>query len=383
MIKRMILLDKNINESFFLWGPRQAGKSTLLHHVFKDSIWIDLLKSEEFVKYTNHPERIREELIAENPKKIVVIDEIQKVPRLLDEVHWLIENKKFTFALCGSSARKLKRGHANLLGERAIRFELFGLCSKELGSKFDLNHMLNFGYMPNHYLSLDPRRRIRSYISDYLKEEIAAEGLTRNIPAFSDFLRAAALGDTDQISYSTIARDCGVNADTIKNYYQILTDTMLGSMLPSFTRREKRRISKSPKFYLFDVGIVNALAKRGHISLGSEVFGKAFENWFFHELNCHRNYSELHYDLAFWRLTTQVEVDFILGDMEVALEVKGTDRVRKDHLEGLRTIIEDHPNIRSRFLVCCETKKRVTEDGIVIINAIEFLDMLWAGQIIS
>lgn len=170
--------------------------------------------------------------------------------------------------------------------------------------------MLSYGHMPNHYLSLDPRRRIRPYISDYLKEEIAAEGLTRNIPAFSDFLRAAALGDTDQVSYSTIARDCVVNADNVKNYYQILTDTMLGSMLPSFTRREKRRISKSPKFYLFDVGIVNALAKRGNISLGNEVFGKAFENWFFYELNCHRNYSELHYDLAYWRLTTQVEVYF-------------------------------------------------------------------------
>jgi predicted AAA+ superfamily ATPase len=243
--------------------------------------------------------------------------------------------------------------------------------------------MLNFGYIPSHYLSTNPTRKIRSYITDYLKEEIAAEGITRNIPAFSDFLRAAALGDTDQVSYSTIARDCGVNADTVKNYYQILTDTMLGSMLPSFTQREKRRISKAPKFYLFDVGIVNALAKRGKISLGNEVFGKAYENWIFHELNCHRAYSELYYDLSFWKLTTNAEVDFILGDMEVAIEVKGTDRVRKDHLEGLRTIVEDHSKIKKRFLICCERKKRVTEDGIVVTNALEFLEMLWAGEVIS
>lgn len=220
-------------------------------------------------------------------------------------------------------------------------------------------------------------------LNDYLKEEIVAEGLTRNIPAFSDFLRAAALGATDQISYSTIARDCGVNADTVKSYYQILSDTMLGSLLPSFTQREKRRISKSPKHYMFDLGIVNALAKRGPITLGSEVYGKAFENWMCHELKCHQNYSELYYDLAFWKLTTQIEVDFILGDMEVAIEFKGTDRVRKDHLNGLRSIIEDHPNIKNRYLICCEVKKRVTEDGIIIVNALEFLDMLWTGQIIS
>jgi predicted AAA+ superfamily ATPase len=383
MFKRLISLDKSINESFFLWGPRQSGKSTLLHQIFADSVWIDLLKSEEFIKYKTHPERLREELIGESTAKIVVIDEIQKVPALLDEVHWLIENKKLTFALCGSSARKLKRGHANLLGGRAVRFELFGLCSKELGQKFDLNHMLNFGYIPSHYLSVDPRRRIRSYISDYLKEEIAEEAVTRNIPAFSDFLRAAALGDTEQVSYSTIGRDCGVNSDTVKNYYQILTDTMLGSMLPSYTRREKRRISKAPKHYFFDVGIVNALAKRGKITFGNELFGKAFENWIYHELNCHRNYSELFYDLSFWKLTTQIEVDFILGDMEVAIEVKGTDRVRKDHLEGLRAITQDHPNIKSRYLICCEAKKRVTEDGIIIINALEFLDLLWSGEIIS
>ena len=172
MINRLILLDKNSNETFFLWGPRQSGKSTLLKKTYPDSIWVDLLKSEEFVKYSSFPERLREELIAANPNKIVVIDEIQKVPRLLDEVQWLIENKKFGFALCGSSARKLKRGHANLLGGRAIRFELFGFCSRELGADFDLLHTLNFGYIPSHYLSSNPARKIRSYITDYLKEEI-------------------------------------------------------------------------------------------------------------------------------------------------------------------------------------------------------------------
>ena len=238
-------------------------------------MWIDLLKSEQFIKYKTHPERLREELISENPKQLVVIVEIQKVPQLLDEIHWLIENKKIVFALCGSSVRKLR------------------------------------------------------------------------------------------------------------NYYEILEDTLIGRMLPAYMRREKRRIVKASKFYMFDVGIVNALAKRGPIEPGSELFGKAFENWIFHELNCHRAYSGLYYDLSYWRLTTKLEVDFIVGDMDVAIEVKGTNRIRSDHLKGLRGVIEDHPAIKKRIVVCLEDNKRQTDDGILIVNYREFLKMLWNGDVIK
>lgn len=383
MFNRLIFNENVADETFFLWGPRQSGKSTWLRHLYRNHLWIDLLKSEQFIKYKTHPERLREELISENPKQLVVIVEIQKVPQLLDEIHWLIENKKIVFALCGSSARKLKRGHANLLGGRALRYELFGFCAKELGDQFDLNRMLNVGFLPSHYLSSRPTQKIRSYITDYLKEEIAAEGLTRNIPAFPDFLRAAAIGDTEPVNFSTIARDCGVNADTVRNYYEILEDTLIGRMLPAYMRREKRRIVKASKFYMFDVGIVNALAKRGPIEPGSELFGKAFENWIFHELNCHRAYSGLYYDLSYWRLTTKLEVDFIVGDMDVAIEVKGTNRIRSDHLKGLRGVIEDHPAIKKRIVVCLEDNKRQTDDGILIVNYREFLKMLWNGDVIK
>lgn len=196
-------------------------------------------------------------------------------------------------------------------------------------------------------------------------------------------MRSAALGDTEVVSYATISRDVGVSAETVKNYYQILQDTLIGRMLPAFTRREKRRVSKSPKFYLFDVGIVNHLAKRGPIRFGSELFGKAYENWLHHELQCHRSYRDLYYDVAYWQVSAQMEVDFVLGDMEVAVEVKGTERVRSDHLKGLRAIIEDHPNIRQRILVCCEKIPRKTDDGILIIGHDEFIERLWAGDIIS
>ncbi|MCX6123381.1 MAG: DUF4143 domain-containing protein [Proteobacteria bacterium] len=383
MFKRLINIDKSQNESFFLWGPRQSGKSTLLRSEYPDARWIDLLNSEQFIKYQTGPHRLREEVAAASQQQMIIIDEVQKVPRLLDEVHWLIENRGMSFGLCGSSARKLRRGHANLLGGRATRYELFGLCKMELKDAFNLERLLNFGYLPSHYTSSIAEKKIRSYVTDYLKEEIAAEGLVRNLPQFSEFLRSAAIGDTEVTSYATIARDVGISAETVKNYYQILEDTLIGRMLPAFARREKRRVSKSPKFYLFDVGIVNNLAKRGKLSLGSELFGKAYENWFYHELQCHRAYCDLYYDVAYWQISAQTEVDFILGDMEVAIEVKGTERVRSDHLKGLRAILEDHPNIRQRILVCCETISRKTEDGILIIGHDEFLERLWSGEIIS
>jgi predicted AAA+ superfamily ATPase len=382
MFNSLILLDKIPDSSFFLWGPRQSGKSTWMHHLYPSAHWIDLLNSEKFIKYQQAPQKLRQELLALKATPLVIIDEIQKVPQLLDEVQWLIENQKVIFGLCGSSARKLRRGHANLLGGRATRFEMFGLCRRELEGAFDLERLLNVGYIPSHYTSKNPLRKVRSYITDYLKEEIAAEGLVRNLPAFSEFLRVAAISDTGVISYSTIARDCGIDAETVRNYFQILEDTMIGRKLEAYTRQEKRRVTKAPKFYLFDVGVVNGLAKRGKIQQGSELFGKAYENWIAHELHCHRAYSELYYDLSYWQISG-AEVDFILGDMEVAVEVKGMERVRKDHLKGLRAIIEDHANIRKRILVCCEQQSRMTEDGILILNHLDFIDQLWAGELIG
>lgn len=381
MIQRRLNLPAPGVETFFLWGPRQTGKSTSLRAAYPDAVWIDLLKAEEFRRYLGRPELLRQELPEQGEMPFVVIDEVQKLPDLLDEVHWLHENRNVQFALCRSSARKVKRGHGNLLGGRAIRYEMSGFVSAELFPDFDLNRFLNHGYLPRIYLAKHPRRLLNAYVANYLQDEIAAEGLVRNLPVFSDFLNLAALSDTEPVNFSTIARDCGVSSQTIKGYFQILEDTLLGRWLPSFRRRPKRRVAASSKFYFSDVGIVNFLAKRGELEQGSELFGKAFENWCFHELSAYNRYSETFAELFYWRLAGGTEVDFIINDMEVALEVKSARNIRPSQLKSLRTLTVDHPEIKRRMVVCCEDKYRTTGDGIEIIPAKRFAEMLWQGKI--
>jgi len=383
MYARSLVLPEKPQESFFLWGPRQTGKSTLLREYYPDATWIDLLKADEYRRYIQHPEWLRQELLAEQSNGLVVIDEIQKVPMLLDEVHWLIENQRFHFALCGSSARKLKRGHANLLGGRAIRYELYGFVSDELGKDFNLDRILNHGYLPRHYLSSQPKRLIGSYVSDYLKEEIAAEGLVRNLPAFSSFLDNVALTDGELVNFSNIAMECGVASNTVKQYFEILEDTLLASWLPAYRKRPKRRITQSAKFYFNDVGVVNFLAKRGRLEAGSELYGKAFENWIFHELQSHSQYAELFYELSHWRLTTGQEVDFIVDDMQIAIEAKASKTINNRHLKGLRELAKDYPRIKQRIIVCLENKERITDDGIRILPAKQFCEFLWSGKIVN
>ena len=379
-VQRNATLPPAGTETFFLWGARQTGKSTLLRQTYPDALWVDLLRSEEFRRYLEHPEYLRQEIRqAGEPYPFVVIDEVQKVPSLLDEVHWLHENLGVNFALCGSSARKVRRGHANLLGGRAIRYELLGFTSAELHKDWDLGRMLNHGYLPRIYLSERPTRLLNSYVADYLKEEVAAEGLVRNLPVFSDFLNFASLSDAEVVNFSTIARDCGVSSQTIKEYFQILEDTLLGNWLPAYRKRPKRRVATSPKFYFSDIGVVNFLAKRGNIQSGSELYGKAFENWCFHELRACNLYSQAYAHLSYWRLAGGTEVDFIVNDMKVAIEAKASRKVSGAHLKGLRSLAKDHPNVKRRIIVCLEDKPRITDDEIEILPASEFVKILWSG----
>lgn len=387
MFTRSLRLPAPGTETFFLWGPRQTGKTTLLRATYPDAVWIDLLKAEEYRRYVQNPELLRAEFMVETTVRSsrqavqVVIDEIQKVPPLLDEVHWLHENRGVHFALCGSSARKVKRGQANLLGGRAIRYELYGLTGQELGRAFNLDRLLNHGYLPRMYESDRPRRLWNAYVADYLKEEVAAEGLVRQLPTFSEFLNVAAFSDAELVNFSTIARDCGVSSHTIKGYFQILEDTLLGRWLPAYTKRPKRRVIAAPKFYFVDVGIVNHLAKRGGVQPGSELYGKAFENWVFHELNAHNMYSEAFATLSYWRLASGIEVDFIVNDMQLAIEAKASRRVTADHLRGLRALGQDHPRVKQRMLVCLEPKSYQTEDNILILPAADFCQRLGAGEL--
>ena len=383
MFDRSLVLPQPGSETFFLWGPRQAGKSTLLRGCYPDAYWVDLLKSEVFRRYLDHPEYLRQELAAAAPLagRQIVIDEVQKVPALLDEVHWLIENRGLHFALCGSSARKVRRGAANLLGGRAVRYELRGLTAGELGAAFDLSRMLNHGYLPRIYQAARPRRLLDAYIADYLREEVAAEGLVRNLPAFSGFLDAAALSDGEMVNFSNIARECGVSSPTAKAYFEILNDTLLGRWLTAYRRRRKRRVIGAPKFYFADVGVVNRLIRRGELTPGSPLYGKAFENWVFHELSAGIEYQEWDLELTYWRLPSGIEVDFVLGDMEIAVEAKASARITRDHLRGLRTLMEEHPGVRRRIVVCLEPRARRTDDGIDILPAADFIRRLGQGAL--
>ena len=383
MFERRLGLPAPGTETFFLWGPRQTGKSTLLRATYGDARRVDLLKADVFRRYVTRPESLREELEAEppGPRQQIVIDEIQKVPALLDEVHWMIENRGLHFALCGSSARKVRRGAANLLGGRATRYELHGLTAAELGRDFDLDRMLERGYLPRIYESSRPNKLLEAYVADYLKEEVAAEGLVRNLPVFSDFLDIAALSDGEIVNFSNIARECGVSSHTTKSHFQILEDTLLGRWLPAYRKRPKRRVIGASKFYFVDVGVVNRLAKRGALLPGSELYGKAFENWVFHELSAFVSYRDFDGDLSYWRLASGIEVDFVLGDMQLAIEAKSSERITRDHLKGLRTLALDHPGVERRIVVSREPRARKTDDGIEILPAATFVKRLWAGDL--
>lgn len=381
--KRTLQLPSAGTETFFLWGPRQVGKSTLLRHSYPDAVWVDLLKADEFRRYISRPERLREELLARpaaGMPRQVVIDEIQKVPALLDEVHWLYENHGFQFALCGSSARKLRRGGFNLLGGRAMRYELGGLTSRELGDAFDIERAVNNGALPRIYPAERAGRLLHAYVSDYLQQEIAAESLVRNLPAFSDFLAAASLSDAQIVNQLNIARECGVSSPTVASYFEILIDTLLAHWLPAYSKRPKRRVIQAPKFFFADVGVVNHLARRGRMEAGGELFGKAFENWLHHELRLWLRYAERPESLTYWRLASGIEVDFVVDDLSVAIEAKSSRVITDAHLKGLRQLAVDQA-VRHRAVVCLEPRRRLTSDGITIVPAAEliaFLDELTA-----
>lgn len=327
-----------------------------------------------------NPEILIDECRMGRPR-LVIIDEVQKVPALLDAVHWLIENESINFILCGSSARKARRNHANLLGGRAVRYELLGLSAAEIGSGIDLVRLLNQGYLPPLYTADKSRARalLDAYVSQYIREEIAAEGLARNLPSFGEFLSLAALSDGEVVNYTTIARDTGVSSQTVRGYFEILEDTLLGRFLPAYRRRPKRRTVAAPKFYFLDVGVAGFLARRGAVEPGSELFGKAFENWVFHELCCYNAYRRRYAEFHYWRLSSGTEVDFLVNHIECAIEVKASRRIRADHLKGLRELSREHSETAHHVLVSLDEHNRTTEDGIELLHWRRFLERLWSG----
>ncbi|MDP8238916.1 MAG: AAA family ATPase [Candidatus Hatepunaea meridiana] len=384
IIKRALNIDLPPGQSAFLWGARKTGKSTYLKTRFPDSLVFDFLKTDLFLEFSMRPSLLREQLLARSDDELkhpIILDEVQKIPQILDEVHWLIENKGLSFILCGSSARKLKRGKANLLGGRAWRYEMFPFVTAEL-KDWNLLQVLNRGMIPDHYYQENYRKALIAYTHDYLKEEVFAEGLTRNIPAFSRFFDSMGYSHGELTNYSNIARDCGVDSKTVKEYYQILIDTLLGTRIEPFKRRQNRHvISRSAKFYLFDTGVAGAITKRHIDAEKGELFGKAFEHFILMELMAHKSYKELDYEINFWRTKSGLEVDFVLGGGEVAIEVKGSTRIEKRDLRSMKVFIEEY-SPRKALIVCSEREERVC-DQIRIMPFRNFLRDLWEGEIIS
>jgi predicted AAA+ superfamily ATPase len=353
-----------------------------LETLFPGAKRFDLLLSEDFEKLSLRPQSLREEVLSlsgplDTP---VIIDEVQKIPGLMDEVHWLMTHQKRPFILCGSSARKLRRGGGNLLGGRALRYEMFPLVSREIPG-FNLDRALNTGLLPRHYLADSPRKLLQAYVGDYLREEIAAEALTRNIPAFGRFLESAAFSNGEIVNFKNIAAECGVSASTVKVYFEILKDTLLGRFLPSHQKRAKRRVIHAPRFYFFDVGLANYLLKRGPVEPRSEAYGKAFEHFIFQELLAHSHYSGMDYDIAYWRTASQLEVDFVLGDGAVAVEIKSTDLAQEHHLRGLNAFQEEFRPHKSIVVSRDPHPRRVGPHEVLPWRV--FLDRLWGGDIIS
>jgi uncharacterized protein len=385
ILQRCLQLPDFTKYSTFLWGPRRTGKTFFLRHAFPQAPRIDLLLTDVFSEYSIRPSLLRERFKDFKESAPLIIDEIQKCPALLDEVHWLIENTPVRFILTGSSARKLRRLHSNLLAGRAIRRVMRPLSAIEIGlDTFDLQHALLSGLLPSHYLAEEVMRSdmLRSYVFDYLKDEIAGEAGERNLPAFSEFLRIAALSSGELINYTHIGRESGVSTKVARGYFELLEDTFLGFRIRPWSGKSKRRLVETEKFYLFDVGVSNFLARRAP-QPGTPEYGRSFEHFILMELLAYQAYRSPDLPVTFWRTAHQQEVDFILGEREVALEVKSSSRVHQGDLKNLTVLGEDAP-LRSRLVVCSELQPRKVNDRfgeIEILPWKEFLSRLWEGEI--
>lgn len=389
-VKRYLDLEIPLGQSVFLWGPRNSGKSTYLRSHFPDSIYYDLLKTDLFLMLLKEPFKLREEILQLSPqtlKKPIILDEIQKIPLLLNEVHWLIENHKpCHFILCGSSVRKLRAASTHLLAGRAWKISFYPLVYPEINN-FDLLKALSHGLLPVAYFSQKPRRFLKAYIQDYLIEEIQKEGLVRNLRGFSRFLDAMATTHGAMTNFVNIARDCGVDAKTVKDYYDILVDTLTGYRLEPFHKLGKRDvITSTSKFYLFDVGIAGFLTGRSITALKGKDAGAAFEHWILTEIIAYRGLNDLNFSLSYWRTKSDLEVDFILDDGKIAIEVKISSQVDKSDLKGLEAFIEEHQPQQAYCVSLTPRARKITlSNGAVIVDLPweTFIQKLWNQEIIK
>lgn len=373
------LLEK---KSHFLFGPRATGKSSLIRNqLINQAVVIDLLRSEMYLRLSSRPWELESIIEAANPKtNWVVIDEVQKTTNLLDEVHRLIEEKGYYFLLTGSSARKLKKGQANLLAGRAWQAELYPLTYNEI-TDFDLHRILRYGGLPGVYKSTMPDEELDAYVHTYLYEEIQAEGLVRKLPQFARFLQVAALSTGDILNFTKIGNDAQLSPSTVRDYYQILTDTFLGYEVPSWDYSKKRKAVTTSKFYLFDTGVTHTIMGTKVLEPHTELYGKSFEQWVAMELRAALSYFKKKKNLYFWRTTTHIEVDFVVPD-NLAIEVKSAKTVGNRDAKGLRAFKEESA-VKRYIVVSHDLVERKDDDGIEYTHWKTFMQRLWSCEYFS
>jgi predicted AAA+ superfamily ATPase len=373
--------------SLLLLGPRQTGKTTLLRNTFPSSKKFDLLDPEIFRDLNKSPLALKE-LIDPKQKGPVIIDEIQKLPELLDVVHLMIEeNKSLRFILTGSSARKLKKQGQNLLGGRAYPLSLHPICSKEIflskKEKINVDTLVQLGGLPSVLTSSSPQRVLKAYVGIYLQEEIRAEGFARNLADFSKFLEVTAMANSEQLDFASVARDIQISPRTVNAYYSILQDTLVGYLLEPFRETKTRKAVSKPKFYFFDVGVSNFLSGRESLAKGTPEYGKALEHFVFTELIAFRDYTERKFELFYWRSTSQFEVDFVIrlkSKKLIGIEVKGSHRIDRDDLKGLKAL-EDDFKLEKKIIVSIEKNTRLIDDKYLVLPIETFCKNLWNNEI--
>ena len=353
------LIEPPKDKSFFLFGPRGTGKTTWVKSKFKQALYLDLLEAELFNDLLANPQRL-ENLIPNNFKDWVIIDEVQRIPELLNEVHRLIEKYRYRFILTGSSARKIRRKGVNLLAGRALGYNLYPLTAVELGEDFRLGHSLTYGQLPCVYTEAEPKSYLESYVKTYLEEEIRQEGFTRNLGAFSRFLEAASFSQGAVLNISSVARECNVERKIVENYFTILEDLLIAYRIPVFAKRAKRRLAAHPKFYFFDVGLYRTLRPIGPLDVPEEVGGHAVETLFLQELCAINSYLRLGYNIFYWRTSNNIEVDFVLyGNKGIKVfEVKRTGKVFSSMTKGLKAFLKDYPKAKAYFIYGGERRLR-------------------------
>jgi len=351
MFSRLLKIPVDNNKSFFLFGPRGTGKTTWIKSIFSEALYFDLLEFDLYNDLLARPGRL-ENLIPPGFQNWIILDEIQRIPQLLNEVHRLIENFHYKFILTGSSARTLRKKGVNLLAGRALTYRMYPLTAVELGDSFCLKKSLAWGHLPSIPSEKKPNLFLKAYVQTYLREEVLQEGLTRNLGSFSRFLETASFSQGSVLNISEIARESGIERMRVTNYFSILEDLLLASLLPVFTRRAKRRMISHPKFYFFDVGIFRALRPMGPLDSPQEAEGPGMETLCFQELSAINDYYNYEYNLYYWRTSNGVEVDFILYGPKglLAFEIKRSSRISKKNLNGLRLFANDYPEAKLYML---------------------------------